>query len=300
MNQSVITLLHCLVLIIFGLLYTLLPVRLKKKDIYFGYRIRRPDAQISQLLRYILLSYQVFSGSVTVILVAACILAGNSLPPLTLSFVLAGLLLGLLLFEILLYGIARRNVRKIAIQLTKTGSISESADGAYIDISQTEEQFCVPACWFVSPLALMLATAGILFYFYPYIAPYVTLVVDLFGNALVVVSKTYVVILLPVLLQLLFLLISFGIYWKLRSAVLEVDPVYPKQSLYQNRRKRFVWSAYLVIVSFGVCLVILTCAQLLFIMPQLKYLTLPIVLCSAALLLAVTIYLAIRTKRKSL
>jgi len=172
-----------------------------------------------------------------------------------------------------------------------------SSDLTPIDTNWSEHNLTPSMWWFVSSVAIMLFTAWLMYYFYPDMPHYLAITVDWHGSATMLLTKTYPVALIPVFCQLVFTLLCFAVFRSIKNANLKVSPATPRHSIAYNRKIRYMWTAYMIIIAFLMNIMFATVGQFLFITLTLRYLVMYVMLGTAVLILFGAIVLAFYCKR---
>lgn len=137
-------------------------------------------------------------------------------------------------------------------------------------VSTKEADFC-PSLWiYIGEVVFILTSILIICPSYDIISPYLPLWCDFFGVGMFYVLKSYHIIVIPIALQVIFILVGVKVSHTIKYAPLDIKRITTAAQLDKSRKKRcirFLWVCMIVsLFNLGVCIYILC----MFIMPQLR------------------------------
>lgn len=186
-------------------------------------------------------------------------------------FVTVSLIL-LLAVCLVLYSIANKSVKSLK---QKNGWFIEVNQSPLepIDTSFNEGKLCPSQWWFLVHLSLIMITAAMLYFAYPTMPEYLALNLNWAGEVTRSAPKSYATVFIPVVSQIFVTLLCFGIFRTIKRISMKISPIKPRASLFNNRKLRYIWSAYLIVITLLMDLMFAVIGQFLFITTDLRYLS---------------------------
>lgn len=190
---------------------------------------------------------------------------------LKLENIIADLCLTIILFIIIivqasLYALGshltRRCVKKYLPASERTLSATEP-----IDIRTTEGDYCPPMWVYIVHAAFILLCIYIICSSFCEISPYLPLWCNFAGDGMFYVQKSYPVLFLPVILQLIFTLLGIKISYQIKNAPLDKKTITSKSLLDKSRKKRAMRFIYVYLVTALLCIASCVYIFCMFIMP---------------------------------
>jgi|GEM_PF-2767774 len=272
--------------LIFAMFFIFSPIR---RNTFFGVTIPKEYAQDAILLK-ILKRYRLFLTLLSVIFVVIMLISDIYATQTIASIVTIAAILLMFAVSIVFYSISRKAILKL--RNLNGWQMPEISDLTPIDTDWSEHKLCPSIWWFAPHIAVMLFTAWLMYYFYPAMPGLLAISVDWKGGAILMLTKTYQVALIPVFCQLIFTLLCAAVFRSIKNANLKVSPAAPRKSVAYNRKIRYLWTAYMIIIAFLMDIMFATVGQFLFITLNLRYLVMYVMLGTAILILVGAVVLA--------
>jgi len=120
----------------------------------------------------------------------------------------------------------------------------------FIDTNFREGKYLVSVAWFIPSLIIIVLSALIIAMNYDKIPSIIATRFDAVGKAVQFSPKTDFAVYLMQIISFVALAMFAGIYYAIKRSKQQISSNYPEKAKQQDRRFRYIWSGYIVILSF--------------------------------------------------
>ena len=162
---------------------------------------------------------------------------------------------GVFLLIFIMFAFYLKNHRQVKDLKEKMNWMSEKSRVVIVDTSFRNKKVMASPLWFLLYIVVIAATAAIGFALYDKIPERMPMHWNIYGEVDRWANKSYKAILWAPLTQVFLMITMVFVYWSIGKSKQVIDPSNPEKSVEQNRKFRYRWSLFTIVM--GLVLIIM-------------------------------------------